>query len=86
MRVDFGGKRLASSTRPHLLFETTLPTRYYLPADDVDFDLLEPSALVTRCPYKAPPGSGPSPVAGRRAETLPGPTLTRSLRTPRSGT
>ena len=52
VEIRFDGRLLASSTRPHLLFETTLPTRYYLPPDDVNFDLLEPSSLVTRCPYK----------------------------------
>ncbi len=52
VEVDFRGKHLAASERPYLLFETTLPTRFYLPPDDVDFGLLEPSDLVTRCPYK----------------------------------
>lgn len=52
VEVEFGGQQLASSAEPYLLFETTLPTRYYLPAEDVNFDLLEPSDLVTRCPYK----------------------------------
>ena len=35
-----------------LLFETGLPTRYYLPAQDVRLDLLEPSESRTQCPYK----------------------------------
>lgn len=52
VEVEYRGQRLASSSRPRLLFETTLPTRYYLPPEDVDFELLEPSNLVTRCPYK----------------------------------
>jgi uncharacterized protein (DUF427 family) len=50
--VTLDGKPLADSRRPLLLFETGLPTRYYLPPDDVDFDLLEPSPTITRCPYK----------------------------------
>lgn len=52
IEVAFNGQKLASSGRPRLLFETSLPTRYYLPAEDVNFDYLEPSSLVTRCPYK----------------------------------
>lgn len=52
VRVMFNGQQLASSEQPRLLFETTLPTRYYLPPEDVDFDYLESSDLVTRCPYK----------------------------------
>jgi uncharacterized protein (DUF427 family) len=46
------GATLADSHRPHALFETGLPTRWYLPAEDVRLDLLEPSELRTRCPYK----------------------------------
>jgi uncharacterized protein (DUF427 family) len=50
VRVD--GVVVADSTRPTLLFETRLPTRYYLPADDVRGDLLQPTATTTSCPYK----------------------------------
>lgn len=35
-----------------LLFETGLPMRSYLPARDVNLDLLSESSTVTRCPYK----------------------------------
>jgi uncharacterized protein (DUF427 family) len=52
VRVELDGVLLAESTRPMLLFETTLPTRYYLPPEDVRRELLEPTATVTRCPYK----------------------------------
>jgi uncharacterized protein (DUF427 family) len=51
-RVEVAGELVAESRRPHALFETTLPTRWYLPADDVRMDLLEPSDTVTMCPYK----------------------------------
>ena len=34
VRVEVDGHLLAESTRPLLLFETTLPVRYYLPAED----------------------------------------------------
>jgi uncharacterized protein (DUF427 family) len=50
--VAVGEHVLADSTRPLLLFETSLPTRYYLPADDVRTDFLQPTHTVTRCPYK----------------------------------
>ena len=52
VRVFVGGQVVADSRRPHLLFETGLPTRYYLPRMDVRMDLLTPSATVTACPYK----------------------------------
>lgn len=47
-----GGLVLADSRRPVLLFETHLPTRYYVPRSDVRFDALEPSSNRSRCPYK----------------------------------
>jgi uncharacterized protein (DUF427 family) len=34
------------------LYETSLPTRWYLPADDVRLDLLTPSDTRTVCAYK----------------------------------
>jgi len=50
--VELGGVELARSTRPVLVFETGLPTRYYLDRLDVDFSHLVPSDTVTACPYK----------------------------------
>ncbi len=50
--VELDGVRLADSTRPVLLLETGLPTRYYLPREDVVHDALEPSSSRTHCPYK----------------------------------
>jgi uncharacterized protein (DUF427 family) len=35
-----------------LLFETGLPTRYYIPREDVRLDLFEPTDHSTGCPYK----------------------------------
>jgi len=52
VEVLAGGTTLASSDRPVLLFETDLPTRYYLPPDDVRLDLLEPTDNWSVCPYK----------------------------------
>jgi uncharacterized protein (DUF427 family) len=52
IRVEIDGQVLAESNRPILLFETGLPTRYYIPKQDVRMGLLEPTASVTRCPYK----------------------------------
>jgi uncharacterized protein (DUF427 family) len=52
VRVEIAGELVAESRRPHALFETTLPTRWYLPAEDVRQDLLEPSDTVSQCPYK----------------------------------
>ena len=52
VRVVVGGEVVADSHRPRLLFETGLPTRYYLPRMDVRMELLTQSDTVTQCPYK----------------------------------
>ena len=52
VKIVIAGETVAETRRPTLLFETSLPARYYLPAEDVRMDLLEPSATTTRCPYK----------------------------------
>lgn len=50
--VTVGGELVAETHRPRLLFETSLPVRYYIPMLDVRMELLEPSPTITRCPYK----------------------------------
>lgn len=52
VRVELDGEVVAESRRPHAVFETTLPTRWYLPLEDVRQELLVPSETVSRCPYK----------------------------------
>ena len=52
VEVSLDGVLLASSRSPVLLFETGLPTRYYLPREDVRFEVLTPSAARSHCPYK----------------------------------
>lgn len=52
VRVSIGGELVAETHRPRLLFETSLPVRFYIPMLDVRMDLLEPTDTITRCPYK----------------------------------
>jgi uncharacterized protein (DUF427 family) len=52
IEVRIGGKTVSDTRRAVLLFETYLPTRYYVPKLDVRLDLLEDSEKLTRCPYK----------------------------------
>jgi uncharacterized protein (DUF427 family) len=52
VRVELDGVLLAESSSPVMVFETGLPTRYYLNRTDVDFAHLVPSDTVTACPYK----------------------------------
>ncbi|GAA2522954.1 DUF427 domain-containing protein [Streptomyces levis] len=52
VRVEIEGRVVADTRAPVLLFETSLPTRYYLPREDVRLDLFESTDHHTGCPYK----------------------------------
>jgi uncharacterized protein (DUF427 family) len=52
VRVEVDGVTIAESASPRLLFETGLPTRYYLPKTHVRMDRLVASESVSHCPYK----------------------------------
>jgi uncharacterized protein (DUF427 family) len=52
VRVEVAGVTVAESSSPRLLFETGLPTRFYLPKPHVRLDLLVPTDTVSHCPYK----------------------------------
>lgn len=52
VQVIVGGETVADTRRARFLFETRLPTRYYIPPEDVRMDLLVPSDKATACPYK----------------------------------
>jgi uncharacterized protein (DUF427 family) len=56
VRVEIDGVTVADSVRPHILFETGLPPRYYLPLPDVRTELLVPSDTTSHCPYKGTAG------------------------------
>jgi uncharacterized protein (DUF427 family) len=51
IRVLLEGELLADTERALALFESNLPPRWYIPAEDVVADL-EPSDTATGCPYK----------------------------------
>jgi uncharacterized protein (DUF427 family) len=52
VEVSVNGVKVAESDQPVLLEETGLPTRYYLPRDDVRTDLLRPTSAESVCPFK----------------------------------
>jgi uncharacterized protein (DUF427 family) len=52
VEVWVAGEKVADSDRPVLLDETGLPTRYYLPRDDVRTDVLRATDSATTCPFK----------------------------------
>jgi uncharacterized protein (DUF427 family) len=69
VRIELGGELLAESSRPVLLFETMLPTRYYLPREDVRIEML-PSTTTTVCAYKGRALYWSPVVAGRALPDL----------------
>jgi uncharacterized protein (DUF427 family) len=52
VRVAINGETVADSTHASFLYETGLPTRYYMPKTDVRMQLLSPTDTETACPYK----------------------------------
>ena len=52
VRVEVDGVTIAETDKPTFLFETGLPTRYYIPGTHVRMDLLTPTETVSHCPYK----------------------------------
>jgi uncharacterized protein (DUF427 family) len=70
IRIEKDGVVLAESDHPRLLLETSLPVRYYLPAEDVRVPLRD-SALTTICSYKG--------VASYRSPELPDGTVLDDL-------
>jgi uncharacterized protein (DUF427 family) len=52
VEVRLGGRVLATTDRAMKLDETGLPSRFYLPPDDVQMDLLRPTTFHTNCPFK----------------------------------
>jgi uncharacterized protein (DUF427 family) len=70
VRVEVDGQVVAETTRPVLLYETGLPTRYYIPKLDVRMDLLEATNAVTHCPYKGAASYWSLRVAGKTYQDL----------------
>src|SRR5262245_53225940 len=52
VKVQIDGVVLAETRSPVLLFETGLPTRFYIDRTDVSFDHLLSSNTQSVCPYK----------------------------------
>jgi len=52
VRVLVNGEVVAETDRPKLLFETSLPTCYHIPPDDIQMEMLVPREKTTQCPYK----------------------------------
>ncbi len=70
VRVEVDGLVVGDTTRPVALFETGLPTRWYLPLTDLRMDLLVVSQTVSHCPYKGTATYWSLNVGGRLHEDL----------------
>jgi len=54
--AEVGGVVLAEAQACVMVFETGLPTRYYVDATNVHFRFLRPSSTRSQCPYKGMTG------------------------------
>jgi uncharacterized protein (DUF427 family) len=52
VRAMIGGEVVLDSVRGRLLYESNIPARLYVPLEDIDAALLEPSETTTHCPFK----------------------------------
>jgi uncharacterized protein (DUF427 family) len=64
VRIELDGTVLGESSSPVMVFETGLPTRYYIDRTAVAFEHLRASQTVTACPYKGRTSGYWSVVAG----------------------
>ncbi|MDX6666428.1 MAG: hypothetical protein QOG68_2634 [Solirubrobacteraceae bacterium] len=52
IRIEVDGEVVAESRNAVALHETGMPTRWYLPVDDVRAEVLRPSDFHSHCPFK----------------------------------
>jgi uncharacterized protein (DUF427 family) len=63
--VTVGGETIADTDKAVVLAETGLPARYYLPREDVRFDLLSATSTHTTCPFKGQASYWSAQVGGQ---------------------
>jgi uncharacterized protein (DUF427 family) len=68
VKITFNGQVIANTTRSLELREATLPPVQYIPREDVNMKLLEPSNHSTHCPYKGDAEYFSINVDGKTAE------------------
>jgi uncharacterized protein (DUF427 family) len=69
VRIEVDGDVIAETTRAHLLFETSVYTRFYIPREDVRPEL-EPSERISYCPYKGQASYWSLEAGGRRRQDI----------------
>jgi len=70
VKVVMAGETVAETGNPRFLFETGLPTRYYIPVDDVRGGLLRPSETTSDCPYKGTARYWHLEIGGQRYDDM----------------
>jgi uncharacterized protein (DUF427 family) len=70
IRVLLDGEVLADTTRAKALFESGLPTRWYIPEEDLADEFLPASDRTTACPYKGTAEYRSAAVNGREEADL----------------
>ena len=68
VRVIFGDKVIADTTRALTLREASYPPVQYIPRADATMDLLKPTAHVSHCPYKGDASYFTIAAGGKTAE------------------
>jgi uncharacterized protein (DUF427 family) len=68
VRVEFGGRTIADSTRSLRVLETASPPTVYVPREDIVPGCLEPTARHTMCEWKGAASYSDVVVVGRRAK------------------
>ena len=69
VRIEVGGEVVAETTQARMLFETQLPTRFYIPREDIRPEL-HPSDRHSYCPYKGDASYWSFDAGGRRREDI----------------
>jgi uncharacterized protein (DUF427 family) len=65
--VSAGGKVIADTVDALTLREAGYPPVQYIPPEDVDMSLLEPTSHATHCPYKGDASYFSIPIGGERS-------------------
>ena len=64
VRVEIAGEKVADTRRPLILHEAHMPTRYYIPREDIREELLTPTDTQTHCPFKGDAGYFSATIGG----------------------
>jgi uncharacterized protein (DUF427 family) len=70
VRVLLGSETIALTRQPMLLFETGLPTRYYIPPGDVRMEHLSRTRTTSICPYKGQASYWSARIGDRSVEDV----------------